>query len=107
MKTRKSAAQPKHSRSSAAPLQCRKASGEGVALIITLWVLLILSTMAAGFAYRMRLGIKMAGYQRDSFKALALAQAGVERAIAELKKLSEEGYTSLEQSWPEAKEMAL
>ena len=84
----------------------KSAASEGVALIITLWILLILSTMAAGFAYRMRLGIKVAGYQRDSFKTLVLAQAGVERAIAELKN-EVEGYISLEQSWREGQEMAL
>jgi len=79
---------------------------KGVALIVTLWVLLILSTMATSFAYRMRLGIRATAYQRDSFKALALAQAGVERAIAELKNELETD-TSSEQSWQKGHQMTL
>ncbi len=79
---------------------------KGVALIVTLWVLLILSTMATSFAYRMRLAIRAAVYQRDSFKALALAQAGVERAVAELKN-ELETYTSSEQSWQKGHQMTL
>ena len=78
----------------------------GIALIITLWILLILSTMATSLAYRMRLAIRVTVYQRDSFKALALAQAGVERAIAELKNEAEVN-TSSEQSWPKDHEMDL
>lgn len=79
---------------------------KGVALIVTLWVLLILSTMATSFAYRMKLGIRATVYQRDSFKALSLAQAGVERAIAELDN-ELETYTSPEQSWRKGYQMTL
>ena len=57
----------------------------GVILIITLWILLILSTIALGFAFEMHLESRLARYQLDSHTATYLAQAGVHRAMVELK----------------------
>jgi general secretion pathway protein K len=57
----------------------------GVVLIITLWILLILSTIALGFAFEMHLESRLARYQLDSHTAIYLAQAGINRAMVELK----------------------
>jgi type II secretory pathway component PulK len=57
----------------------------GVVLIITLWILLILSTIALGFAFEMHLESKLARYQLDRYTASELAQAGINRAMVELK----------------------
>ncbi|MBU0700231.1 general secretion pathway protein GspK [bacterium] len=71
---------------------------EGVVLVITLWVLAILSLLAISFAYQMRIGIRLAGYQVDSLRALYLAKAGVNYALCELKKDTNE-YDSLNEAW--------
>ncbi|MFB3894790.1 MAG: general secretion pathway protein GspK [bacterium] len=57
----------------------------GVVLIITLWILLILSTIALGFAFEMHLESRLARYQLDQNIASELAQAGINRAMVELK----------------------
>ncbi|MDI6784750.1 MAG: type II secretion system protein GspK, partial [bacterium] len=58
---------------------------DGVVLIITLWILLILSTIALGFAFELHLESRLARYQLDSHTAAYLAQAGINRAMVELK----------------------
>lgn len=60
-------------------------NSSGVVLIITLWILLILSTIALGFAFEMHLESRLARYQLDSHTASYLAQAGINRAMVELK----------------------
>lgn len=57
----------------------------GVVLIITLWILLILSTIALSFAFEMHLESRLARYQLDHYAASELAQAGINRAMVELK----------------------
>ncbi|MDP2943215.1 MAG: type II secretion system protein GspK, partial [Candidatus Omnitrophota bacterium] len=56
---------------------------KGAILIITLWILAILTILSVGIAGRMGLELKLAGYYRDNMKALYLAKAGIERAVAE------------------------
>lgn len=55
---------------------------KGAILIITLWILAILTILSVGVAGRMGLELKLTGFYRDNMKALYLAKAGVERAIA-------------------------
>lgn len=56
---------------------------KGAILIITLWILAILTILSVGISGRMGLELKLAGYYRDNMKALYLAKAGIERAVAE------------------------
>lgn len=56
---------------------------KGAILIITLWILAILTILSVGIAGRMGLELKLSGYYRDNMKALYLAKAGIERAVAE------------------------
>lgn len=74
---------------------------KGIALLVVLWILAILSVIAISLVYMMRLEIKMAKYQRDKVQAFYLARAGLERAIAQLimdKKSSRE-LDTLNESW--------
>lgn len=83
-----------------------KRNEKGVILIITLWVLAILSLLAISFSQRMRLEIKLAKFQIDSLKALYLAQAGINYALAKLKK-DINLYDSLNEDWAFKEEVEL
>lgn len=81
-------------------------SESGVILIITLWVLLILSVVALGFSIELHLEARLARYQVDSHTAYYLAKAGIERAMVELKndavldhKSRPAMYDGLDDSW--------
>lgn len=57
----------------------------GSALIIVLWVMVVLSSVALAFSYHTRLDIQMAGYQVQRQQARSLARAGVTRALVLLR----------------------
>lgn len=61
-----------------------KTDRSGVALIITLWITAILSVIALSTSYFSRMDLKMADFQTENLKAYALAQGGIELAIAKL-----------------------
>jgi len=56
----------------------------GIALIMVLWVIAILSVVALEFCFAMRTEVNMAKNFRDELQSYALAQGQVQRAIAEL-----------------------
>lgn len=58
----------------------RGARRSGVALIVTLWVVMILSMLVAGFAFTIHVETHVAAYNRQAAKADALARSGVEVA---------------------------
>ncbi len=58
-------------------MKCRR---DGVALIVTLWVILVLSLLVAGFAFSTHVELQVASYNRKSMKADALARSGLEVA---------------------------
>ncbi|UCB57150.1 MAG: general secretion pathway protein GspK [Candidatus Omnitrophota bacterium] len=62
----------------------------GAILIVTLWVLAILTLFAIALGKQASLEVKLAGYQRDKIRAIGLARAAIERAIAEREKWEEE-----------------
>lgn len=70
---------------------------KGVALIIVLWIALLLSTIAVGFAYTTRLKMKLSSYHRDEFLCLSLARAGVEHQIAKLANDETQRYDTSEE----------
>ena len=57
----------------------------GTALMITLWVMVILSSVALTFSYHTRLDLRMSTYQVQRMQARFLAHAGVTRALALLR----------------------
>ena len=56
----------------------------GIALVAVLWVLVLLSVIAAGFLYETRTQTKLARNLVENAKARALADAGVHRAVLAL-----------------------
>ncbi|MBL7016448.1 MAG: general secretion pathway protein GspK [Kiritimatiellales bacterium] len=55
---------------------------DGVALIVVMWVLVIVSLIVSSFAFEMKLEAKIISAQRKRFKADQLARAGIELAKA-------------------------
>lgn len=72
---------------------------KGMILIVTLWILAILTLLAVSFSYRMRVEIKLTQFQIDSLRALYLSKAGINYAIAKLKKDTNDEVTSLNEKW--------
>lgn len=75
----------------------RKEDGQ-IALILALAFLALLGTIGGSFLYRMRLEQRAASNYQDSVKAFYLAEAGIERATAELRNDNNE-YDDLYESW--------
>ena len=75
----------------------------GVALVVVLWVVVILSLLIGGFAFSMYVETQVASYARKELKAAALARSGVELARLQLlahgKSAGESQYESLDQKW--------
>ena len=63
----------------------RRAGRRGVILIITLWVLVILASVALSYAYYARLDLQMTSYNSDSARARYLAKAGYYRTCVYLR----------------------
>ena len=57
---------------------------KGVALIMVLWILAVLSVIAFEFSYAMRTEVKIVGNDQEELQLYGLAAGGVQRAIAEL-----------------------
>lgn len=66
-------------------------------LIISLWILTILSVLAVSIGRRAGLVLKLSRYQKDKFKALYLAKAGLNCAITQLTNDQTINYDSLEE----------
>ena len=77
----------------------------GSILIITLWILAILSLLAISFAHHTAVGIKLTEYYISSLKNLYICKAGIKRACYELNRDRAEDveqgyiYDSLNDSW--------
>ena len=56
---------------------------KGAILIVTTWILAILTLFAIGIGFRTGLEIKLTGYNLDRLKALYVAKAGIRKAITE------------------------
>jgi len=63
----------------------------GTVLIVTSWILAILTLFAIGIGFRTGLDIKLTGYSLDRVKALYAAKAGIKRAVIEKWKEYAEG----------------
>lgn len=58
-----------------------KKATQGVALVLCLWFIAVISVMAMGFGYGLRVEALLTSFQADKIQALYLAQAGIYRAI--------------------------
>jgi len=77
----------------------------GIALVMVLWVLTLLSIVALEFSYAMRTEVAICGNYKDEIKGYFMARAGVERAILEITrstyaplKVLESGETKFEEA---------
>ncbi len=78
------------------------AGTQGVAMIIVMWVIMVLSLLISGFAFRMSVETQVASFSRKELKAEMLARSGIEVARMELilhAKSAEGGYEALNQDW--------
>lgn len=75
---------------------------DGVALVVVMWVVLVLSLLVGGFAFTMHVETQLQSYHRKALKADALARSGLELARLALRQDAQgEGaeYTAPNQSW--------
>lgn len=68
-------------------------------LIICLWVLFILATFAVYMGYGLRQKLSLARRLEDKASMRFIAEAGIRRAIAEIKKEPEKSYSALNEAW--------
>lgn len=61
-------------------------NNKGAVLLVTLWILSILSLLAVGIGFRASLELRLLAYQMNNLKVYEIAKAGVIKAIAELEK---------------------
>ena len=75
----------------------------GVALVVVLWVIMVLSLLIGGFAFTMYVETQVASYGRKELKAEMLARSGVEVARMQLllnkRTAAEAGIDTLQQEW--------
>src|SRR5437868_6782286 len=73
----------------------------GVAIVIVLWVVMVLSLLISGFAFTMHVETQVASYARKELKAEMLARSGVEVARMQLivGTLTNSGFDALNQEW--------
>ncbi|HUK83547.1 MAG TPA: type II secretion system minor pseudopilin GspK [Verrucomicrobiae bacterium] len=75
----------------------------GVALIIVLWIVMVLSLLITGFAFRMHVETQVASFSRKELKAEMLARSGVEIArmqlILDQSSPTNSGFDALNQAW--------
>src|SRR5437667_5872581 len=76
---------------------------QGVAMIVVLWVIMVLSLLISGFAFRMHVETQVASFGRKELKAQMLARSGLEVARMELildeQSPTDAGFDSLGQAW--------
>jgi len=75
----------------------------GVAIVIVLWVIMVLSLLISGFAFTMYVETQVASFSRKELKAETLARSGIEVARMQLMlhmtSPTESGYDALNQDW--------
>ena len=71
---------------------------KGVILILTLWVLVILSLLVLGFAYRARVQNRLVTFSLREEKVFFLTKEGINRAIKEIDK-DNNSFDAINESW--------
>jgi len=78
-------------------------SNRGVALVVVLWVIVVLSLLIGGFAFTMHVETQVTSFSRKELKADALARSGIEVARLQLlthaKTPAETDFEALNQKW--------
>ncbi|MFA5363198.1 MAG: hypothetical protein WC335_08205 [Candidatus Omnitrophota bacterium] len=71
---------------------------KGQVLMVIVWILVILTVLAVTLGHRVSMALKISSFRRDAVVSLALAKAGISRAVAELEQ-DKNKYDSLLESW--------
>ena len=75
----------------------------GVAIVIVLWVVMVLSLLISGFAFTMHVETQVASFARKELKAEMLARSGIEVARMQLilhqQSSTDAGFDALNQDW--------
>ncbi|MCK5675714.1 MAG: hypothetical protein KAH99_01715, partial [Verrucomicrobia bacterium] len=66
-----------------------KRSKEGAALLVSLWILIILSLIVGSFAFEVQLETMLVSHKRKRFRAKMMALSGIEYARAILDRQAE------------------
>jgi general secretion pathway protein K len=92
-----------------APETGRLDDQNGVAIVIVLWVILVLSLLISGFAFTMHVETHLALYARMELKAEMLARSGIEVAKMQLllhqQSAADAAYDALNQDWATNEEL--
>lgn len=76
---------------------------DGIAIVVVMWIILVLSLLISGFAFRMHVETQVASFGRKELKAQMLARSGIEVARMQLildeKSPTDAGFDSLGQAW--------
>lgn len=75
----------------------------GIAMLIVLWVIMVLSLLIGGFAFTMHVETQVASFSRKELKAQMLARSGIEIArmqlLLDLQSATKGGYDARNQAW--------
>ena len=92
-----------------APETRRRDGQRGVAIVIVLWVIMVLSLLISGFAFTMHVETQLASYARKELKAEMLARSGIEVAKMQLllhqQSAADAAYDALNQDWATNEEL--
>lgn len=81
----------------------RTSQPAGVAMVIVLWVIMVLSLLISGFAFTMHVETQVASFSRKELKAEMLARSGVEVAkmllLLDERSPTESGFDAYNQAW--------
>jgi general secretion pathway protein K len=91
------------------PKTRRLKNQQGVAIVIVLWVIMVLSLLISGFAFTMHVETQIASYARKELKAEMLARSGIEVAKMQLllhqQSAADAAYDALNQDWATNEEL--
>src|SRR5438876_8930815 len=80
-----------------------KSRSDGIAMVLVMWVIMVLSLLISGFAFRRHVETQVASFGRKELKAQMLARSGIEVARMQLildeKSPTDAGFDSLGQAW--------
>src|SRR5437867_9364071 len=80
-----------------------KSRSDGIAMVLVMWVIMVLSLLISGFAFRMHVETQVASFSRKELKAEMLARSGIE--VAKMQVILDEhsptdaGFDALNQAW--------
>ncbi len=83
-------------------MKIERSSSQGIALIVVMIAVFVLSALAAALAYSMKVEAKLARNSENDTKMLWLGRSGVELAryvLAVQRTISSEPYDALNQKW--------